>query len=277
MNRLLCFCALLLLLSAPVAPVLADDDDIRPNEIRAGIGIYNANSKVPVPILSGKQIDEILNGGVAKIREKGATPDDPQRALGYILIDHPRPAVWLAALEPDYLPVKGLTEYMARSEPNGNSTWYQHIKLPWPVTNRHWLIDLENNLELAEKTRGKVWEQTWDLAPGGEPEAMRIVGQGKVAGITMAEARKSIFTPVNHGAWIAVRLRDDKTLLIYAVTSVIGGMIPESLVVRYAMSTLDELLYGIADRAEKMRMLFASGDYPVPGGDGQPFPPGLGY
>lgn len=278
MNRLILFYAALVLMSVLCPRVLADDPgDVRPNEIRAGIGIYNANAEVPVPALSGKQIQEVLNGGVAKIRERGASVDAPQRALGYILIDHPRPAVWLAALEPDYIPVKGLTEFMTKTDSIGNSTWYQHIKLPWPVTNRHWLIDLENNTELADATRGKVWEQTWDLNPGREPEAKRIVGRGLVSGITVAEAQKSIFTPVNHGAWIAVRLRDDKTMLIYAVTSVIGGMIPESLVIRYAMSTLDELLYGIADRAEKMRTVFPNGNYPVPGGDGKPFPAGLGY
>ncbi len=225
-----------------------------------------------MPLLSTKQIDRLLAGEVVKIRQKSGSPDDPQTAVGYILIDEPRNDVWLAALDPHFLPVKNLREYRIFSDGTGNSSWYQHYDLPWPVTDRHWIVDLSNDLRVNEKTRGKAWELDWNLRVGGEALASKLAREGKVPGVTAKMANEAIYTPVNRGAWVAINVRGGRTLLVYHATTVVGGLIPDSLVLRIAMSALDELLYGVAERSVRMPAHYTSSHDPWPGGDGKPLP-----
>lgn len=271
-RRVIIGAILLALCSYPSAgQVVADESpDLEPNEIRAALGLFNRYTAHPVPLLSGKQIDELFAGDVVKIRQKPGTVDEPQTAVGYILIDESREAVWLAATDPHFQPIEKLTEYQISADGLGSSTWYQHFDLPWPVADRHWIIDLKNGEGVFEKTRGRVWELQWDLRKGGAPQAMKLVGERKVGGITLETARRSIYVPVNQGAWVAITLPGERTLLVYHATTVVGGMVPDSLVVRFAMSALDELLYGVSERASNMKAHYEAGHDPWPGGDGLP-------
>ncbi len=259
-----------LLLGLLASPADGAGDEIRPNEIRAAIAFFNRFSKTEVAMPSGKEIDEILRGDVAKRRVKTGGPDDPQRAIGYILIDEPRQSVWLAALDPTFEPIEGLSMLLLADLGRGNADWYHHLDLPWPIADRHWIIKLRNTINLSENTRGRAWEQTWTLAEDGKPLALRSVAAGKVEGLDLETARNSIYTPVNHGAWIAIKLREDKTLLIYHVTTVVGGLIPDSFVLRWAMATLDDVLNEVKSRAPNMVAYQAKLDTPWTGGDGEP-------
>ncbi len=254
-----------------INPAVAEEPlDLAPNEIRAALGLFNRHAGHKVPLLSGKQIGELLAGDVVKIRQKPGTVDEPQTAVGYILIDESRESVWLAATDPHFQPIEKFIEHEISSDGTGNSTWYQHFDLPWPVADRHWIIDLKNREEMHLKTKGRIWELEWDLKEGGEPQAMKLVRESKVQGITVETARASIYVPVNRGAWIAITLRGERTLIVYHATTVVGGMVPDSLVVRFAMSALDELLYGVAERAAKMKIHYGANHKPWPGGDGLP-------
>ncbi len=252
-------------------PVSAEEPaDLAPNEIRAALGIFNRHAEHEVPLLSGKQIQSLLAGEVVKIRQKPGTVDDPQTAVGYILIDESRESVWLAATDPHFIPLKNFVEYQISSDGTGNSSWYQHIDLPWPVADRHWIVNLKIGEGIHEGTKGRAWELVWTLQEGGEAAAKRLVHAGKVEGVTWKMASESIYVPVNRGSWVTIAMAGGRTLLVYHATTVVGGMIPDSFVVRFAMSALDELLYGVAERAAQMRAHYAANHEPWPGGDGKP-------
>lgn len=258
-------------LALACVPAAAEEPlDLAPNEIRAALGLFNRHTAHKVPLLSGDEIDELLAGGVVKIRQKPGTPDEPQTAVGYILIDEPRDAVWLAATDPHFQAIKNFTEYRISFDGRGNDTWYQYLHLSWPITDRHWVIDLKNADDVVEKTRGRIWELAWTLHPGGEALALRLVRENKVPGVTLKMLEGAIYIPLNRGSWVAIDLRGNRTLLVYHATTVVGGMIPDSLVVRFAMSALDELLYGVAERAPDMKAHYENGHEPWPGGDGEP-------
>ena len=87
---------------------------------------------------------------------------------------------------------------------------------------------------------------------------------------------EAIYLPINHGAWIMLRVRPRVTLLIYQVTTVVGGLIPDSIVLSVALSKLDELLYGVSECISKMRAHYRVHE-PFPGGDGLPMSHDLGY
>lgn len=225
-----------------------DPADIVPTALE----VYNERAEDPLPFLTPDQIVDLVKGDVVRVRRKDPRLGDegPERVTGYMLLRRPRLAVWLAALDPDFPSNSMLTEVQLMRDDSGRSQWYQHLSLPWPIADRHWVVTLQKDIEMARATDGFVWVHEWNLSENGEQLARETVAAGKAGDLTLKSIEKAIYLPSNEGAWILFSLDSELTLLAYRVTTVVGGGIPDSWIATFAMAQLEGLLHEVDELAE---------------------------
>jgi hypothetical protein len=266
----------LLLAALAAAPTRANAPGlggIEARDVREALGLYNRLSAEGVPLLRPDQVEALLQGEVVKVREIPNGPDQPQRVVGYVLYDLPRPQVWIASTDPHAGYSGGiLQEDRIVNDDAGTSVWYQHLKLPWPVQNRHWLIRIKKDRDLATRSDARIWQMAWNLDEKGESFIPDFIRAEHIRNTTLEEAQKAIYTPVNHGGWILITMPENCTLLMYHVTSVVGGSIPDSFVSEWAMLTLDDLLKKVGEFSRTMPQHYVEGHDAVRGADGVTIP-----
>lgn len=221
--------------------------------------------RLPVPSLSAADFQALSEGEILKQRaEKKGEVD---RAFGIGWLPYSIDAVWIGVLDDvhDDL-VSGLTETWLPGSSSAHKILYQHLDLPMPVSDRHWVIVIENTRGLYTASQGKVWERTWDLDPRGDA-ALALVPAGLVE-----DPASAIVTPVNDGGWYLVPA-EGGVLVVYQVRTAIGGNIPDELVVQYAMSTLDELITHVGELAARAPSHYRAGHYAITRPDGSAIPP----
>lgn len=245
----LAVCTALLMLGVALGARAQDYDpaDLVPTALE----VYNERADDPLPFLTTDQVRDLVKGDVVRVRRKDPREGDdgPERVTGFMLLRKPRLATWLAALHPDFPRNSMLTEVRLMQDDAGHSMWYQHLSLPWPITDRHWVVALQKDLDMARATEGFVWVHEWDLVPRGEEIARETVAAGRAEGLTPASVAKAIYLPSNRGAWVLFALDEDLTLLAYRVTTVVGGGIPDSWITTFAMAQLEGLLREVDDLA----------------------------
>lgn len=219
--------------------------------VPTALEVYNERADDPLPFLNPDQVADLVHGEIVRIRRRDPRQgeDAPERVTGYMLLRRPRLAAWLAALDPDFPSTSMLTEVELSRDDAGRSSWYQHLSLPWPIADRHWVVGLHKDLEMARETEGFVWVHQWDLVEDGPRIAQETVAAGKAGDLTPKSIEKAIYLPSNEGAWILFALDADLTLLAYRVTTVVGGGIPDSWITTFAMAQLDGLLKEVDELA----------------------------
>lgn len=104
-------------------------------------------------------------------------------------------------------------------------------------------------------------------------QALSRAEAGNLKDLERSDLEACIVTPVNFGAWFYIDLGDGKSLLGYHAATVVGGNIPDSLVTRFVLAGLDELLGGVETRArEVVAGHYVEGHEPLRGGDGKVLP-----
>jgi hypothetical protein len=269
------------------APASSGADDTRfsgevGDLVLSAIAKYNAVTDFPLPELDADKMDDLLAGDVVRLRWKqpvpgtgveGEEPRERHRVVALYLIDLPRLNVWLSAMDPHLIASERITEVRVDDDGAGKATWYQHMDLPWPVENRHWVILVRKNTETCQATDGLVWEQPWYLVEDGQRIAEELAASGRANGISLDEARDSVYLQANTGAWAMFSLAPDLTLLTYQVTVVMGGLLPEALTARFASRELDSLCRTVERNARTIGEHYVAGHDPVLGGDGLPISP----
>ena len=240
--------------------------------INSGIVQFNKYAKYPVPALTDEQVEKLTTGKIVRIRQRPSDPSLPQRILGFIIIKQPRNNAWLGARDPHFASHGSFTEKNLTPLGEREVLWYQYFDVPRFFTDRHWLITVEDNHEMAQKTNNMAWEHPWDLTPDGEAKALEAVRAGRVPGITAEMADNAIYVPVNNGAWLAIKLSENETLFGFHASTVVAGRIPDKLVADYAMWSLNSTLEGVAERAQNVYEHYDKSHQRVPGGDGVPIP-----
>lgn len=267
--------ALGLALTLPGARAGASEPDLRPL-VTASLEVYNELAPDPLPFLSTKQVDALVKGEVVRVRRRRAEGEDaattPERVTGYLLVHEPRTRVWLAALDPKFQASDMLTEARLDFDGRGNSRWYQHVSLPWPLADRHWVIDLGNRDDLCASTEGLIWEQQWQLAPEGPSIAQRAVAEGLVTGLQPKDLEGAVYLPANDGGWILFSITEDVTFLVYRVRTVVGGGIPDSWITTFAMAQLESLLRKVEKYSAEAWRLYDPDEYAIYAGDGSLIP-----
>lgn len=151
-------------------------------------------------------------------------------------IDQPVDMVWVGLLDDRHATlISDLVEHRLPSSTSGRKILYQRVDLPFPLSDRHWVLAIENNLALYGAFGGKVWERTWDLDERGEDALVELPAELRV------DLNNIVWPPEARGGWVLLTVGWG-TLLMYHVQTNIGGYIPAEWVTRYGMSKLDEML-----------------------------------
>lgn len=230
-------------------PAAAADPAADSPGVNRALTAFNAHAVYAVPLLDEKQLASLNKGEVVRIIERDANPDLPARALAYMLSDHEMEPLWVAMLDPHLTVDPDLTE-RALDVRDGRELWYGYYKLPYPISDRHWVIESWNTRGLATATGGKAWEHPWKLVPHRMGEATIAIAEGRIPGITPERAESAVFTPDNHGAWFIVDVGGGKRLIGYHATSTIGGSIPDWIALRLVHGRLDALMRRIDGRCD---------------------------
>ena len=195
---------------------------------------------------------------VVDVSTGGRAGDDrPTGELGVVglhVVRMPRLLVWLTAMGVTSEPDIRLTRAMLSVEPDGSYVRYQHIDLPWPLRDRHWVIYCKKNVRIAETSNGGFWEHRWTLAEGGEAMLSEAYENGLVRGLSMRDLEESIYLPANRGAWVLSELSPDTTLVIAFFDGELGGLFPDSLVRHFAVRRLREGLNLVAALSEEVHL-----------------------
>ena len=212
-----------------------------------------AHTAAPI-LLSDDDFAVVAGGGIAKRRLIQAGPD---RAIGVGWTPHPRSAVWVAIIDDIHnTMVEGLTEHRLGQSEAGGKLLYQRLDLPWPLNDRQWVIEIKNDQVLAQATEDQVWSRAWALTTHRAPE----VADGE-----------ALWAPTLDGGWLALDVAGG-TMVVYQARTTIGGVVPDGLVTRWAMSTLDEMLGNLFARAAEIPEHYSETHDPIIGGDGRPIP-----
>ncbi|MEO1581027.1 MAG: hypothetical protein AAFR91_04220 [Pseudomonadota bacterium] len=173
------------------------------------------------------------------------------RVIGYRLIDQAREPLWLAALAFDAGYSSRLTERLLETNALGGGDWYQHLDMPWPLRDRHWLIRTEKNTTLAHNSANRLWEHRWSLVPSASSRVSELFSDGAFAGISAKQAEKSVPLPLNNGAWVMGAAGPNRTLVMVHATVDLGGIVPDGLVARQTRKNLTKMLGKIEQDADE--------------------------
>jgi hypothetical protein len=191
------------------------------------------SGSLPMPDLTSRDIRALAAGEVVKQRRREEGSD---WAIGLVWLPHSVDAIWVGMVDDAH---DELTENLreieiASSGPN-EFDLFQEITLPRPFHTRHWILHIRNAAEVFAQTDGSLWERAWTLQPETDLDLVPTT-------FLSAHARAaSVYTPVNEGGW-SLLPDGDATLLVYQARIGVGGIIPDELVVRFAIATIDELL-----------------------------------
>lgn len=224
----------------------------------------------PLPPITADQRARLLAGDVVKIVHHAADPQAPSTAVGMALLDGGRDALWIATQDPHATVDPSLVEFVVAQEGADRAIWYGHMDLPHPITDRQWVVASQNTHRLAA---GGCWEHHWTLVADGLARVRPSVAAGQRP-VTLDQLDGAIFTPVNHGNWLMSALADGRTLVAYQATSVIGGSIPDWLVLQLTMARLEAVLRDVEARARAWAPEhYGAAHAPVYGGDGERIEP----
>jgi hypothetical protein len=194
---------------------------------------------------AGHTVIRVLNSP-SKSQLEGA---DNFGVLAMKIVEAPRLLVWLALITDSEELDGRLTRAILSEGPAGSKVSYQHINLPWPVRDRHWVVQVENNVDLAHASVGRIWERQWRLHARGRQLIDSAYADGTIVGVTQRLLDRSVYLPSNRGSWTVFDLGQNRTLVATFVDFTLGGLIPDRLVRSYTkrelrdgIATLDDLI-----------------------------------
>ena len=118
------------------------------------------------------------------------------------------------------------------------------------------MVEITNNESMTQQTNNRLWERSWDLA---KPSLMPNPDNN------------AIWVPVATGSWLLYPV-EQGTMVVYHARSAIGGRIPDEVVTRWALATLDEMMTHIANRAATIDAHYTGGHEIINGCNGEPIP-----
>ena len=243
-----------------------------PKQIHEAIQELNRGAKERLPPLSRKELETLLVGEVVRRKDTPNGAGKPERVFGVMLTPVPASHVWIVLSDVHF--ARGGEYSGKRLTPPGvdPARSYGFLDLPWPVADRHWVVDVSTNARLAQQTENRCWERHWDLPPGADTMAQEAGAAGSVEGVTPDMAKAAIATPVNKGAWTVVSLPGGMTLVSYQLSTVVGGDIPADAISEFALRAMRTLLKSIVEKAKTVPEHYDASHPPIPGADGKPIP-----
>jgi hypothetical protein len=223
-----------------------------------------AHSRMPVITLEEGAFDELAKGEVVRFRRQES--DTVDGAVGVAWVPYSPEDLWLGAIDDVHQHLAdGLTEQWLPGTVPGHKVLYQHFDVPAPFDDRHWVIVIDSNKPLYEASSSVIWERTWDLDERGTA-ALEDVPED-----TVEAPEDALWTPVNRGGWLMIPC-EGGSLIVYQVSSDIGGNIPEEMVVRFAMASLGGMIGHLEELAQATPEHYVDDHFVILRPDGQPIP-----
>lgn len=227
--------------------------------VRSALAEYATYGTIPVPVLTEEEL-AVLQAGEPVVKtavESGEGGVSKFGVVGLRVIDSPRLLVWLTAMGVASEPDVRLTRAMLTEPTVGTYVRYQHVNLPWPLRDRHWVIHCEKDTDIAHASDGRFWEHRWQLVEDGEALLPAAISDGRIAGLTAKQMSKSVYLPANQGAWSSASIGHDKTLVIASFDGSLGGLFPDAMVRRFAKIHLREGLNLVAELSRRAHLEYA--------------------
>ena len=241
---------------------------------------YNQHAYFSVPILSKEQLISLLDGKVVKVIDHNHNASGPSRAVGYYISDFEKEDLWIGTQDPHFTVQSSTTEFLLERDVSvpDKTMWYGYLDAPWPITDRYWVVSSWNNHQLAQKSNNRYWEHPWELRKEGSVIARKYIDQNVIKKGTKTQLDSAIYTPYNQGAWGMMSISESgisgNTLIVYHAKTVVGGNIPESLILQITYSGLDDLIKDLEDRTrKKVPVHYVKGHDVIYGGHGNIIPP----
>ena len=219
-----------------------------PTEIEAVLERFRAVAVMPLDPFPEDQLEALARGEV--VTRVDTRPDGHHRAIGIAVCDVPQRDMWIATQDPHYTGGDDAIEAEVEKRPH-RGVWYGMIDIPKPFSDRHWVLESWDEVALAGRTDGEVWEHPWRLRPGETGRVRPHVERGEVQGLTLEMFDEAVETPVNEGALVFLRLSETESLYAYHITTDIGGAIPERLVAGFVRRTMTEHIEQLRTRARE--------------------------
>jgi len=265
-------CALVLV--PPAASAADTPDPELGGEIGALLMQYAAHSAIPVPALDDETLGELLAGKslVDTVDAAGTDEDaevDEMGLVGLQYVQAPRLLVWLSLLGGGDGRDSRLTSAKLASGPPGSYVRYQHVDLPWPIRDRHWVILCEKNPQLAAASDGAIWEHRWALHADGPALLEAAFDEGRIPRLGRRDLANSIYLPANRGTWVVFDLGQNRSLILAFYDSNLGGRLPARLVRSFTRRQLQHYLEAARGMAERAAARYAA-DSPIYDGFARP-------
>ncbi|MEC7947143.1 MAG: hypothetical protein VX265_06210 [Myxococcota bacterium] len=241
-----------------------------PAEVEALLNRFRSVAVMPLAPLTAAQHAALASGEIVTHLEK--RPDGHHRAVGIAVCDTSQTAMWLATQDPHFTGGDDAIEASIEKAPH-RGVWYGMLDVPKPFSDRHWVIESWDEVQLAAQTGGVVWEHPWRLRPGATSRVRDRVARGAVRGLTLEMFDAAIETPLNEGALVFLALSDTESLFAYHVTTDVGGAVPERMVAGFVRRTMTAHIEHLQERARDVIPSHYRGDHaPVPGFQGGTVP-----
>ena len=161
------------------------------DSIQSTIASFNTMSDTKIPTLNISQREKLISGNVVKLVQNGGKESgkiSAGKAVAFYISDIPKEKLWISFQDSHFVVQESTIEAIYKTEGADKIQWYGYIDLPWPLTDRHWLVRVWNNHDLAFKTKNAMWEHPWSLIPGGAELCKDMIRQGKVRGVSQKRA-----------------------------------------------------------------------------------------
>lgn len=215
---------------------------------------------------AGKTLIKVLKAP----REAQAEHGDSFGVLAMKIVEAPRLLVWLAMIADSNELDGRFTRAVLSDVPGGSKVRYQHLNLPWPFSDRHWVIQVENYVDIAKASEGRIWERRWQLHARGRELIDAAYADGDIVGLTPQVLDHSIYLPTNRGSWTVLDLAQNRTLVAAFVDMRLGGLIPDGLVrgyikreLRDGFTLLDKVIERAHTNADGPRRYYDGWGHPI--------------
>lgn len=274
MRKFLQWAVLALILPLYSGAAVADGAADKNRLLQGLLDQYDSHGAFSLPRLTSDEIDELLAGQpIVKDSMDERTLEgndiDEMGIAAMQVLDAPRLLVWLAAMGVASEPDIRLTRAFLEHREAGAYVRYQHVNLPWPIRDRHWIILCEKNAGLASASGGAIWEHKWSLLNGGESLWRTAREDGRIQGLTVEDMEKSIYLAENRGAWIMLEVDPERTLVVAFFDGDLGGRMPKSVVRRFSHVQLKKGLQLIEELSAEIHQFYDERQ-PIHDGFGQP-------
>lgn len=252
----------------PAAAQLGDE-----TAIPSLLDFYQLHSDSGLPGLSSTETRDLLAGKpIVKVSGLKAHEEDDELVsvgvYGLKIVEAPRLLIWLAVMGGNDERDERLTTAMLSRSADGSYVRYQHIDLPWPVNDRHWVIHCEKNPQIALKSHGVIWEHRWNLAERGPAQLAEALHAERVQGLTASDLETAVYLPENQGAWTMIELDPRRTLVIAYLNADLGGRFPGPVVRRFTRSNLKAGLSSLQELGSRVHLNY-SAERPIHNGFGE--------